>query len=156
MEDGWNLQVAIDYCKEQGAPQNQQALVELLRQVQAQSGGMIPGDALGAIAEAFSMKETFLRAVLKRFPSLRTEEAPHLLELCGGERCQMRNCRQLRRFVEETYRVKNGGISKEGGFIFRVTGCMKNCPNGPSLKWNGKLHSAATKELIQSIIEKKR
>lgn len=155
MNQEWSLQETIEYYKGQNAPQNQQALVALLREVQEQHNGIIPAAALAEIAEAFAMKDSFLKAIIKRYPSLRTEEAPHLLEICGGERCQKRNCRVLHRFVEETYGVQNGGNSKQGGFTYKVTGCMKNCPNGPSLKWDGKLYSEADVKLIQELIGKK-
>lgn len=153
MNQEWSLQEAIEYYKGQNAPQNQQALVELLREVQEHSGGMIPAIAFSEIAHSLKIKESFLTAIIKRYPSLRTEEAPHRLELCGGERCQKRNCRTLHRFVEETYGVQSGGVSKQGGFLFQITGCMKNCPKGPSLRWDGKLYSGADMKLIKKLIE---
>ena len=153
MNEEWSLQETIEYYKRQDAPQNQQALVALLREVQEHSGGVIPAAALAEIADGLNMKETFLTAIIKRYPSLKTEEAPHRLELCGGERCQKRNCRALHRFVEATYGVQSGGVSKQGGFAFKFTGSMKNCPKGPSLKWDGKLYSGADIQLIQKLVE---
>ncbi|WP_040197123.1 NAD(P)H-dependent oxidoreductase subunit E [Candidatus Soleaferrea massiliensis] len=155
MEQGWSLREAIDYYKGRNAPQDQQALVALLREVQEHSDGTIPAAALDEIADALKLKKTFLSAVVKRFPSLRTEEAPHLLEMCGGERCRKRGCRELHRYVEDAFQVKSGGVSKRGGFQFKVTGCMKNCPNGPSLKWDGTLYSGADQQLIQKLIDDK-
>ena len=43
MEHSWNLQDAIEYCRSQNPQQNQQALVGLLREVQKENGGVIPG-----------------------------------------------------------------------------------------------------------------
>lgn len=153
MEREWSLAETIEYYKGQDAPQNQQALVELLREVQAHSGGVIPASALAAIADECGLKVSFLTAMIKRYPSLRTQEAPHRLELCGGERCLKRSCRALHRFVEEAYGVQSGGVSRQGGFVFQITGCMKNCPHGPSLKWDGKLYSGADTALIQRLVE---
>ena len=34
-----------------------------------------------------------------------------------------------------------------------ISGCMKNCPNGPSLKWDGELHSRADEALIRTLVE---
>ena len=154
MEHSWNLQDAIEYCRSQNPQQNQQALVGLLREVQKENGGVIPGVSLDEISAGLKLKKTFLTAIIKRYPSLRTEEAPHRLEICGGERCALRGCRELRCFVEENYRVKNGGVSLKGGFSFQVTGCMKNCLNGPSIKWDGQLYSCVDKKTHCGIVKK--
>ena len=128
-------------------------LVALLREVQELYHGVIPGSALAAAAAALGVKESFLSAVVKRYPSLRTERAPHRLELCGGERCRNRGSARLAAFVERAYGVKSGGVSEKGGFSFLVTGCMKNCGRGPSLKWDGQICSNADEELIRRLAE---
>ena len=56
-------------------------------------------------------------------------------------------------FVEETYGVRPGGVSASGRFTYRITGCMKNCPNGPSLRWDGALHSRADEALIRALVD---
>ena len=38
-------------------------------------------------------------------------------------------------------------------FTYRITGCMKNCPNGPSLRWDGALHSRADEALIRALVD---
>ena len=83
-----------------------------------------------------------------------SQDQQALIELCAGPRCQKRECARLHAFIEKNYQVKNGGISAKGGFSYRLTGCMKNCANGPSMKWDGKLYSQATPELLRSLIEK--
>ena len=30
---------------------------------------------------------------------------------------------------------------------------MKNCPNGPSLRWDGALHSRADEALIRALVD---
>ena len=105
------------------------------------------------IAAALSLRDTFLSAIIRRYPGLRTEEAPHRLELCGGPRCSGRGAARLAAFVEETYGVRPGGVSASGRFTYRITGCMKNCPNGPSLRWDGALHSRADEALIRALVD---
>lgn len=74
----------------QGAPGEQGALVALLREVQEERGGALPAADLAEIAAALSLRDTFLSAIIRRYRGLRTEEAPHRLELCGGPRCSGR------------------------------------------------------------------
>ena len=140
MTQDWTLEEALAYYRRQGAPGEQGALVALLREVQEERGGALPAADLAEIAAALSLRDTFLSAIIRRYPGLRTEEAPHRLELCGGPRCSGRGAARLAAFVEETYGVRPGG-------------CMKNCPNGPSLRWDGALHSRADEALIRALVD---
>ncbi len=149
----WDLKEAIVYFKRQGAPQNQSALVELLREVQQESGGVLPIQSLTVIAQEYGIKPSLLSALIKRYPSLYSEEVPHRLEVCGDKRCQRQDCARLHAFIEREFGVKSGQVSREGGFSYRVTGCMKNCGKGPSLKWDGKLYPFADDELVLRLVQ---
>ena len=153
MTQDWTLEEALAYYRRQGAPGEQGALVALLREVQEERGGALPAADLAEIAAALSLRDTFLSAIIRRYPVLRTEEAPHRLELCGGPCCSGRGAARLAAFVEETYGVRPGGVSASGRFTYRITGCMKNCPNGPSLRWDGALHSRADEALIRALVD---
>ena len=59
----WTLDEAVSYFKGQGAPADQNALVNLLREIQQESGGSIPRYTLAVIAESYGIKESFLQAV---------------------------------------------------------------------------------------------
>ena len=84
MTQDWTLEEALAYYRRQGAPGEQGALVALLREVQEERGGALPAADLAEIAAALSLRDTFLSAIIRRYPGLRTEEAPHRLELCGA------------------------------------------------------------------------
>ena len=147
MTQDWTLEEALAYYRRQGAPG------ALLREVQEERGGALPAADLAEIAAALSLRDTFLSAIIRRYPGLRTEEAPHRLELCGGPRCSGRGAARLAAFVEETYGVRPGGVSASGRFTYRITGCMKHCPNGPSLRWDGARHSRADEALIRALVD---
>ena len=133
----------IDYYRRQGAPGDQQMLIALLREVQEENGGVLTRSLLLQIAQSLGVKESMLSALIRRVPSLRMDSAPHLLELC--QTCPKN--RELHAWLE-----KACGTNGEAGFRLRITPCMKNCPNGPSIKWDGTLYSHATKELLQKLI----
>ena len=142
------IQEIIEYYRGQGAPQDQQMLIALLREVQEDMGGVLSQAALQEIADSLGMKNTLLQALIRRVPSLRMENAAHRLEICGTCRAGAR----LRNEIERTYGVKSGEICEAAGFSYHVTPCMKNCKNGPSIKWNGTLHSHADMELVHALI----
>lgn len=70
----WHLKEAIAFHQSQGAPHDQQALLELLTEVQKEKGGVIPKKSLGKIADAYDVKKSFLRVVINKNPSLHLEE----------------------------------------------------------------------------------
>ena len=152
MDASWSLTEALEYYRSQGAPGAQTALVELLREVQAENGGVIPDAALAEIAAAYGLRESFLTAVLRRYPSLRTQQAPHRLEICGGPNCARQSSARLMAHIERTYGVRSGGISQSGGFSYRVIGCMKHCGKGPNVKWDGQIYNGVTPERVDRLI----
>ena len=142
------LHELISHYRELVAPEEQQILIMLLKEVQQLFGGVLPSFALHEVAEAYHLKSSLLQALTRRIPSLRTENAPHRLEIC-------KTCRQsasLAEEIEHEYEVRSGGISKSGGFSYHVTGCMKNCKNGPSIRWDGTLVSHADMERIRGLV----
>ena len=141
----WNLEEALRYYKKQGAPADQSALISLLREIQQEHGGSIPGGILPAIAEEYTVKETYLQAIIKRIPSLRLADS-HCLELCGGPNCSKRA--KLAEFVEKTY----GKNPKN--FTVKYVPCMRMCGKGPNLKWDGKLYNGADEALVRKLVEK--
>ena len=64
----WNFDFAeaLDRCRRLGGPADQQALLTLLQEVQEHCGGALPMEALEEIACAFSLRVSFLSAMVRR------------------------------------------------------------------------------------------
>lgn len=137
---GWNLEEALTYYRRMGAPGDQNALIGLLREVQQEHGGSIPKHILPAIAAAYSTKETFLLAIIRRIPSLRLSDT-HCLELCAGPNCGKHL--PLAACAEK--------LAAEYGFTLKFVPCMRMCGKGPNLRWDGTLHHKATEQLLRSL-----
>ena len=142
----------IAYYREQGAPQDQQMLIALLREMQEAEGGVLAQGTLNTIAQAYAIKQGILTAIIRRIPGLRLDTVPHRLEVCGTCRAGA----NLRACIERTYGVKSGAANEAAGFSYHVTPCMKNCRNGPSIKWDGMLHSHADMELVRKLVGQQR
>lgn len=153
--ENWDLHEAVEYYKGQDAPQNQFALVELLKETQEHNGGVLTDVIIEEIAGLLNIKVTFLNAVIKRYPSLKPVSAPHRLEVCGGKNCAGNGSAALLKFIRQAYGVENG-ISVSGGFSFAVCNCLKQCGKGPNIKWDGEIYNAATPELINKLTGGKR
>ena len=136
----WDLKEAIAYYRSQGAPGDQNALKNLLSEVQEESGGAIPGYLLSKIAEELGTKESFLAAVIRRYPSLRLANV-HVLEICAGPNCSRRG--QLAALAEQ-YR---------GRVEVKFVPCMRQCGKGPNLRFDGKLYNGADARLLTGLME---
>ena len=141
----WNLEEALEYYKRQGAPGDQTACLNLLKEIQKEKGG-IPEWMIRRAAEVWNTKEGLLLALVRRIPSLRLSDS-HVLEVCSGPNCGKRT--EIADFVEKTY----GTNPKD--FTFRFCNCMRQCGKGPNIRWDGKIYNAATPELVKKLIEEK-
>ena len=135
------MQALLDYYRRQGAPSDQTALVNLLKEVQ-HDHGEIPRWAVAEIAEAYQVKESFLLAVIKRIPSLRLQDT-HLLQLCAGP-----NCGKHTQLAEEAEK-----LCKLRGIELKYMGCQRMCGKGPNIRFDGKLYHKATVELLQELLK---
>ena len=135
------MEEMLSYYQKQGAPGDQTALVNMLKELQ-QTYGAVPLWAVRQAAEYFRVKESFLLAIIKRLPSLRLENT-HLLELCAGPNCGKHV--RLAATAEKLCKLK--------GITFKYMGCQRMCGKGPNIKFDGKLYHKATEELLKELLE---
>ena len=131
----------LDYYRRQGAPGDQTALVNLLKELQ-QTHGAVPKWAVAEIAEYYKIKESFILAVVKRIPSLRLQDT-HLLEVCAGPNCGKHTA--LAAEAEKLCKLK--------GITMKYMGCQRMCGKGPNIKFDGKLYHKATVELLRELLD---
>lgn len=136
----WDITEAVEYYRRQGAPGDQNALRNLLAEIQSESGGAIPAYLLGQAAQLLGVKETFLTAIVRRIPSLRLKDV-HLLEICAGPNCSRKG--KLDQLAEQ-YR---------GRVEIRFVPCMRQCGKGPNLRFDGRLYNGADGQLLARLME---
>ena len=140
----WNLDEALSYYRKQGAPGDQTALVNLLREIQQEHNGKIPVPLLDEISRSYSIKVTFLLALIKRYPSLHLGDS-HTLELCAGP-----NCGKHTALAEAAERLH---AASGKAFTLKFVPCMRMCGKGPNVKWDGGLYHKANEELLQKLLK---
>lgn len=138
----WNFEEALSHYRNQGAPGDQTAVVQFLKEVQAQNGS-IPKWMLTRAAESWGCRESLFLAYIRRLPSLRLEDS-HTLELCGGPNCSRRG--DLADFAQ--------ALCKEKGLQFRLVPCIRQCGKGPNLRLDGKLHTGVTRQALEELLNK--
>jgi len=139
-----NLQEILSYYRRQGAPQDQNALIGMLREVQQEHGGSIPAYLLPPMAEALGTKPALLNALIRRIPSLRLGGG-HTLELCAGPNCGKATA--LAALAEALIRSRPD-------VKLTFTPCMRMCGKGPNLRWDGSLHHKADETLLRNLLQK--
>lgn len=139
----WNLDEAIRYYQNLGAPADQSALIGLLREIQQEQGGAIPKGMPAVIAESYKIKEGILLALIRRIPSLKIADT-HILELCAGPNCG--KSAALAAGAEK--------LQASGNFTLKYVPCMRQCSKGPNLRWDGTLYSKATPQLLEELLKK--
>ena len=140
----WDLQETVNYYQKQGAPRDQSALLSLLREVQEAYGG-IPKGLLPEIGSILGAKESFLLALIRRQPRLRLKDT-HTLELCAGPNCGKQT--ELAVLAEKL-------CAGRSDVALKFVPCMRQCGQGPNLKWDGAAHNRADAELLKKLLETK-
>ena len=140
----WSLEEAISYYKRQGAPADQTAVVNLLREVQTENGGSIPLPLLAVIAQSLGTKENFLQAIIRRIPRLRLGDQ-HTLELCAGP-----NCGKHAALAKAAQALAD---RSRGKILLKFVPCMRMCGKGPNIKWDGRVIHGATPETLAQLTE---
>lgn len=138
------LQEILSYYRRQGAPQDQNALIQLLRDVQQEYGGSVPAYLLAPIAENLGIKPALLNALIRRIPSLRLSDS-HTLELCAGPNCGKHTA--LASLAEQL-------VQGRQDVKLSFTPCMRMCAKGPNLRWDGRLYHKADETLLRSLLQK--
>ena len=136
----FDLKEAIDYYRRQGAPGDQNALRNLLAEIQDAHGGTIPKGILPQTAEGLGVRESFLLAIIRRVPSLRLADV-HVLEICAGPNCSRKG---MLAELSEQYR---------GRVEVRLVPCMRQCGKGPNLRFDGKLYNGADGQLLARLMD---
>ena len=139
----WNLHEALEYYKRQGAPADQNALIALLTEVQAEHGGSIPKALLVDIAAFYGTKEGVLLALIRRIPRLKLSDV-HTLELCAGP-----NCGKAAALAAEAEKL----CREKGNVTLKFVPCMRLCAKGPNIKFDGKLYHKATVDLLKELLK---
>ena len=140
----WHLEEAVAYYQKMGAPRDQSALVELLREIQRENGGGIPSYLVDEAAQLLQTPRSLLLALVKRIPSLRLQDC-HLLQMCAGP-----NCGKHKALADCAERLAK---ENPGKFTLKFTPCMRMCGKGPNVKWDGKLYNGADENLLRRLVE---
>lgn len=146
------IQEIIEYYTSGGGSVAQEDLVSMLREIQDVKG-CIPASVQKQVAEAANVKETFLAALIKRYPSLKAEHYRHEIQICVGAGCSAKGSYDLLKVLEKKWKILQGEVSEGGRFYLRTSGCMKQCIKGPNMMIDGTVYNQVTEEALEKILK---
>ena len=150
-----DLKEIFDYYCKYSNRLSQEELVAMLREIQEVCGGVITAEVLQRVCDKLGVKDSYISTVIKFVPDIKTEKVLHRLSICGGVNCKSNNSGELNEYIKNNYKVSPGGICEKYGFSYEVCGCLKHCAHGPNIKWDGKVFSKVTPNILDNIIRSK-
>ena len=133
----WDLKEAMEYYARQGAPSDTNAVIALLKEIQAENGCVSKAD-LARMVQYYNVKEGLFLALIRRLPGVRLGST-HVLEICGGPNCSRRSA--LAAFSETLT-----------GVTVKTVPCMRQCGKGPNIRFDGTLYNGADEALIRRLL----
>ena len=146
-----SLAEIFEYYEKQLNPSQQNNIVAMLREIQDLLG-CVPEGVQAQAANAVGTKESVIRLLVQRFPSLRSASYQHRIIVCSGQRCGSKNAAQVLSFLRKELEIDPEGYSKDKTIFLSTQNCLKQCGKGPNLLLDGVLHSAMTPEKAKQLL----
>lgn len=126
-------------------------LLSMLREIQ-DAEGCISVEVRRAISERFSVKSSYLDAIIKRYPSLKAQPSRFEIKVCTDARCSANHSADLLKELETLLHIQKGQATKDGLFSLNTCQCLHNCRKGPNITVNGTLYQGVDKQMLAEIL----
>lgn len=137
----------LDYYRGLPERSSQEAIVEMLRELQDIHGCISPY-MLEQAAVAAGVRDSMVQAICKRYPSLKTAPYNHEIILCTGRNCASKGSITVMDELKKRLGVGKNGISEDGTVCLKTRNCLKNCRKAPNVMVDGRLCSGLDAEGI--------
>jgi NADH-quinone oxidoreductase subunit E len=134
----------------------QRDLVHLLHRVQAEFG-YIPEAEVSRIAERLQITESEVVGVLTFYRAFRLKPlGRHLVTVCAGTSCHVREGHEVLREVERRLGVKPGGTTTDRMFTLETVNCLGCCAIGPTVVIDGRYHARVSIREVAALLDEAR
>ena len=118
-------------------PRNQGSLVMVLQDVQAEFG-YLPKEALEEVSRELGVPRSQVYSVASFYDVLSLKpRGTHLLRVCMGTACHVRQAPLLLEAAERDLAVEDGDTTDDGLFTVQSVGCVGACAIGPVVEIDG-------------------
>jgi NADH-quinone oxidoreductase subunit E len=131
-------------------------LVHLLHRVQAEHG-FIPAEEVTRIAERLKITESEVYGVLTFYRAFRLKpHGGHLITVCAGTSCHVREGHEVLREVERLLGVGPGETTADRVFSLETVNCLGCCAIGPTVVIDGRYHAHVSLREIAGLLAEAR
>ena len=102
----------------------QELIVALLRELQDVYGCITAG-VIERAAAVTGVKPSFIRALVRMYPTLKEAAFLHDIVVCMGKACADQGGRDILSFLQKVLKVRRNGISRDGKVRVRTQSCLK-------------------------------
>lgn len=141
----------LQYYGSLRTPFSQETIVEMLREIQDAYGCISP-PVCEMAAETAGIRLSMVRAILKRYPSLKTVPYTHEIVLCTGRSCASKGSLEILRELKERLRIGKDGMSEDGRICLKTRNCLKQCRTSPNVMVDGQVCCVRDVESILRIL----
>lgn len=145
------LEEILNYYETECSPSSSENLVSMLHEIQ-EAEGCVSKEAQETITHRFSIKQTYLSAIIKRYPRLKEQAARCEIKVCTGGRCSAQGSLGLLKEFETHLDIKKGQTTADGQFSLTTCSCLRRCAKGPNVMVNGVCHSSVDSKQVSAII----
>lgn len=126
-------------------------LIQILLEIQRKKRWLSEED-LGAVAQSLDvpLAQVYHIATFYKAFSL-VPKGEHLISVCLGTACQVRNAPLLLDRIIEVFKVKPGGTSADERFSLNAVNCLGCCALGPVMMIDDQYYSKPTKEDLERL-----
>lgn len=130
---------------------NQEAIVEMLRQLQDEQG-YLTAEMQERAASAAGVKVIVIQVLVRMYPTLKAAPYQHEIILCTGKSCMDRGAQGTLAYLKKRLKIQRSGLSQDKKIFLRTRCCLKHCQTGPNVFIDGKLYTGKTGEELLEII----
>jgi NADH-quinone oxidoreductase subunit E len=126
-------------------------LIQILLEIQRKKRWLSEED-LGSVARSLDvpLAQVYHIATFYKAFSL-VPKGEHLISVCLGTACQVRNAPLLLDRIIEVFKVKPGGTSADQRFSLNAVNCLGCCALGPVMMIDDQYYSKPTKEDLERL-----
>jgi len=128
-------------------------LIAVLENIQAKYG-YLPRSELVSISEEKGCSLTDIYGVATFYKAFSLKpRGKHLLSVCLGTACHVRNAPDIIKEFEDRLDTKRGHNTKDNEFTLETVNCLGACALGPIVVVDGHYYSSVTRSKVKSIIK---
>ena len=133
---------------------DQSSLIEVLQDVQEEFD-YLPEEVLRAVAQHLDVPEIEVFRVANYYKAFTLQpRGRHLLTLCTGTACHVRDAEKLLEQVKAQSGIKAGETTEDGNLTLETVNCLGACALGPVAVVDGEYHDHMTPVKLRTLIRR--